>query len=101
MTSCSTLACSGVTSTACVSAIVARTASIQPMTSMTIATRRADEDPDPDRPGDEDPDRRAEDPDQQELDREHEQRRAPVLGDQLDVGDRVGGAHSTTIVADA
>ena len=38
MTSCSTLACSGVTSTAWVSAIVARTAIAQPMTSTTIAT---------------------------------------------------------------
>ena len=39
------------------------------MTSMTIAIGRADEDPDRDRPGDEDPDRGAEDPDQQEFDR--------------------------------
>ena len=38
MTLCSTLACSGVTSTACVSAIVARTASVQPMMSTTMAT---------------------------------------------------------------
>ena len=99
ITLCSTLACSGVTSTAWVSAIVARTASDQAMTSTTIAMTAPIEEPDPDRPGGEDPDRGAEDPDEQELGREHDQRSAPVLGDQLDVGDGFGASHSATIVA--
>ena len=98
ITLCSTGAWADVTSTARVSEIVARTAMSQPIRSMATAIAAPMATPATGLRVTSSSDGRAEDPDEQELDPEHEETRPPVASDQIIMSNRIVGSHVGLIV---